>query len=122
MARPKAIINWNQVGKMLEAGCTAEGIAASIGIDVETLRKRCITDNKCSFSVFSQQKRSKGDDLLRMKQFEVAMGGDKTLLIWLGKNRLGQREQADTETDNKPILDLLKRLDATKPETDTDLS
>lgn len=72
------------------------GIAATIGVDEGTLRKRCEADNNCSFSEFSQQKRAKGDELLRSKQFQVAMAGDKTMLIWLGKQRLNQSDKSDT--------------------------
>jgi hypothetical protein len=95
--RPKAVIDWVKVGEMLEAGSTAEGIAATIGISRDALYKRCQGDNNADFSTFSQQKRAKGDDMLRAKQFEVAMTGDKTMLIWLGKQRLGQAEKQEVD-------------------------
>ncbi len=93
--RPKADINWHYVAEMCEAGGNGVGIAATLGIDEGTLRKRCETDNKCTFSEFSQLKKAKGDELLKCKQFEVAMSGDKTMLIWLGKQRLGQAEKQE---------------------------
>lgn len=99
--RPKAQIDWLKVGQMLEAGCTVEGIAETIGVEKTTLYKRCETDNKINFSTFSQQKRAKGDDLLRAKQFQLAMSGDKTMLVWLGKQRLGQTDKAETKTDGE---------------------
>ena len=95
--RPKVEIDWNHVGKMLEAGATAEGIAATIGCDRDTLYNRCKTDLKSDFSAFSQQKKAKGDELLKTKQFQIAMSGDKTMLIWLGKQRLGQTDKQQTE-------------------------
>lgn len=102
--RPKADIDWTYVGKMCEAGGSGVGIAATLGIDEGTLRKRCETDNKCTFSEFSQQKKAKGDELLKSKQFQVAMTGDKTMLIWLGKQRLDQREKQEiTGKDGEPI-------------------
>lgn len=99
--RPKAIIDWNYVGKMLEAGASAVGIAATLGIEEDTLRKRCPSDNNCTFSEFSQQKKAKGDELLRTKQFQVAMTGDRTMLIWLGKQRLGQMDKSLSEVTGK---------------------
>ena len=95
--RPKVEIDWDRVGKMLEAGATAEGVAATIGCDRDTLYVRCKGDLKQDFSAFRQEKVSKGDELLRTKQFQVAMSGDKTMLIWLGKQRLGQTEKQQTE-------------------------
>jgi len=97
--RPKADIDWNQVGKLLEAGGSAVGIAASIGIIEDTLYNRCKTDLKMDFSAFSQQKKAKGDELLRTKQFQVAMTGDKTMLIWLGKQRLGQSDKMESKSE-----------------------
>jgi hypothetical protein len=91
--RPKAIIDWDKVGKMLEAGATAEGIAATIGCDRDTLYNRCKSDLNQDFSAFSQERKAKGDELLRAKQFQVAMSGDKTMLVWLGKNRLKQTDK-----------------------------
>lgn len=93
--RPKAIIDWQKVGQMLEADCTAVGIAATLGIEEDTLRKRCPADNKCTFSEFSQQKKAKGDELLRMKQFQTAMSGNVTMQIWLGKQRLKQSDKSE---------------------------
>jgi hypothetical protein len=38
---------------------------------------------------------------LRRMQMKKAIGGDNTLLIWLGKQLLGQRDKSDLETKNK---------------------
>lgn len=97
--RPKAVIDWNQVGKLLEAGASGVGIASTIGVDEGTLRKRCPTDQKCSFSEFMQQKKAKGDELLRVAQFNTAMKGNVTMQIWLGKQRLGQADKTDNKTE-----------------------
>jgi len=40
---------------------------------------------------------------LRKKQLEVAMNGDRTLLIWLGKNMLGQSDQPVAEESNQVL-------------------
>jgi hypothetical protein len=100
--RPKVEIDWDKVGKMLEAGAFATGIAATIGCDEATLYRRCETDNKVSFAAFSQEKKAKGDELLRVKQFQTAMSGNVTMQIWLGKQRLGQVDKSEqTQTIRK---------------------
>ena len=101
VGRPKAIIDWQKVGQMCEAGCSAVGIAATFGIDESTLWKACERDNNINFSEFSQQKRAKGDELLRMKQFSTAMSGNVPMQIWLGKNRLGQSDKTETKSEVK---------------------
>ena len=44
---------------------------------------------------------------LRKKQIEVALNGDRTMLIWLGKQMLGQAENPVSEESNQvlPWLD-----------------
>lgn len=101
--RPASKIDWGAVELYLKAGCTGVGIADMIGIHPETLYNACERDNKMGFSAYAQQKRESGDDMLRAKQFEVAIEGDRSMLIWLGKQRLGQRdsiEQKQTITVN----------------------
>jgi len=41
--------------------------------------------------------RKRSDLSIRRKQAELAMDGNVTMLIWLGKQRLGQRDRFDTE-------------------------
>lgn len=49
--------------------------------------------------------------MLRAKQFEVALGGDKTMLIWLGKQRLGQSEKTAVEMVSPEITHLKAQIE-----------
>ncbi len=91
--RPKADIDWQTVGKLLEAGCAGTDIASQLGISATTLQRRCRAENNVSFAAFSQQKRMAGDNLLRAAQYKAAMEGNTTMLVWLGKQRLGQSDK-----------------------------
>ncbi len=97
MARPKANIDWNKVDKYLQAQCDGVGIAGLLGIDVQTLYRRCNEDNKVGFAEYSAIKKAEGVELLKAKQYQVAMEGDKTMLVWLGKQYAGQRDKIDNE-------------------------
>lgn len=99
MARPKANIDWNKVDRMLEAGCDGTEVAATIGIHPDTLYRACERENKIGFADYLATKRASGDRLLKVKQFEIAMTGDKTMLVWLGKQRLGQSEKSEIKND-----------------------
>jgi hypothetical protein len=101
VGRPKAIIDWNEVGELLKKQCKVVEIASVLGISPDTLYLRCKEDNKMEFTVFSEQKKGEGIELLRAKQFEVAMSGDKLMLIWLGKQYLGQTDRQSTEHSGK---------------------
>lgn len=93
--RPAKEIDWDKVDRLLEAGCLGTEIAANIGISVSAFYARTEQDKGMNFSQYLQLKRSKGDSLLRVKQFKKAMDGDNVMLLWLGKNRLNQKEQHD---------------------------
>ncbi len=94
--RPKAELDWDEIADLLRVGVPAQSIADGLGIERTTLYNRCAADNNMTFSTWSQQQRAGGDHSLHRKQFETAMEGDKTMLIWLGKQRLGQSDKNET--------------------------
>lgn len=93
--RPKALIDWTKVGRYLQAQCQTKEIAGILGISADTLYVRCPQDNNMEFSAWSALKKAEGLELIRAKQFDTAMSGDKTMLIWLGKQLLGQKDQVE---------------------------
>lgn len=97
--RPVKPIDWKLVDTLLISGCTGTEIASHFDMDKHTFYNRVQQQYGMTFTDYSSEKRYKGESLLRHKQFEVAMKGDKTMLVWLGKNRLGQRE-----TEEKTFL------------------
>lgn len=99
--RPKASINWKKVDNYLKAGCIGTGIADILGIAPITLYRACESEHKVNFDAYAQQKREVGDNLLHAKQFEVALRGDKTMLVWLGKQRLGQKDKIEQAVEAK---------------------
>jgi len=95
--RPKAVIDWAKVDRYLQAQCEGTGIAGLLGVHPNTLYEACKKDHKISFSEYSANKKSEGKEILRAKQFQVAMEGDKTMLVWLGKQYLEQKEKSEVE-------------------------
>jgi hypothetical protein len=95
--RPKVEINWNKVNKALEAGANGVQVAAMLGIHFNTLSKRCKDDNKCDFCDYLTQKRESGNQKLLTVQFDTALEGDRSMMIWLGKQRLGQKDKHDID-------------------------
>lgn len=83
-----------QFEKLCEIFCTRKECAHVLGMDVRTLDKNIAETYpdtptwEEAFERFS----STGRESLRRKQFELALSGDRTMLIWLGKNVLGQRD------------------------------
>ena len=90
--RKKIPIDWGKIDEWLEAGAKGTEIAAALGIHFDTLSKRCISEKKSNFSDYSRSKRESGNIKIRLNQMELANNKDRGMLIWLGKNRLGQRD------------------------------
>ena len=89
MARPPKPLDPKQIELLAGVGCTVDEIAASLDVSDVTLRKR--------FLPVIEKGREKMRASLRRKQVEIAMRGDRTMLIWLGKQLLGQTDRMETE-------------------------
>ncbi|MGD8305100.1 MAG: hypothetical protein PVF17_00465 [Ignavibacteria bacterium] len=116
--RPKAKIDWEKVDKLLQAGCFTSEIAAYFGISPDTLYIRCKTDHNMEYSIYSQEKKAKGESLLREAQYKNAMEGNTPMQIWLGKQRLDQRDKpTDLDEDGKKLMrkfmmEMMQELDS----------
>lgn len=84
-----------QVEFMAGRGATTEEIAAKLGCSKDTLERR--------FAAALQKGRMDCTMSLRGKQYELAMDGNATMLVWLGKQLLGQMDKTDITSDGKPI-------------------
>ena len=94
---PVVPIDWKRADKLLEAGCRTSEVAAFFGVHRNTLYARCLKEKKIEWTAYSAEKREKGCTLLREKQVELALGGCKTMLVWLGKQRLDQNDTKKIE-------------------------
>ncbi len=102
--RPMLPLDWEKIGKLLEADCKTVDIAAQFGVTPSTLYERCPADTGFPFSVFAQAKKANGDNILRAVQFHEAIKGNTAMLIWLGKQRLDQVERREhTGRNGDPI-------------------
>ena len=104
--RSKSEIDFSVVDDMLEAGCTGEEVAARLGIHADTLYNRIKEETNLGFSAYRQQKVAMGDQILREKMYGQAKGGNTTMLIFLGKTRLGMSEKVEVDI---PAMDNLAR-------------
>lgn len=105
--RPRTKIDWSKVDNLLKAGVEGTSIAQMLGISADTLYLRCTQEypDYPTFTAYAQAKRAEGLDLLKLKQFDVALKGDRTMLIWLGKQYLGQSDKVDGTLDAKVAIE-----------------
>ncbi len=87
MPRAKIDIDPEQVESMAAIGCTIDEMATILGCSGRTLQRRFVTP--------IERGRSRLNRSLRRKQAELALNGNVTMLIWLGKQYLGQRDKAE---------------------------
>ena len=99
MARPKKYdIDPEEVEKLAAFGCSVREIASFYGCSEDLIKK--------SYSQFITKGKDKGKIRLRQMQWKAAEGGNVSMLIWLGKQVLGQSDKQE--------LELIKRIDDIK--------
>ncbi len=97
MGRPRIEIDWKEFDKLCGLQCTLEEIAGWYNCCVDTIENRVKEEHSITFSEYFKQKRSSGKISLRRKQYETAMSGNPTMLIWLGKQYLKQTDKIVNE-------------------------
>lgn len=95
VGRNKVVIPEEQVAQLAQYHCTNKEMADFFDLPLQTF-----VDN---FRDIITKNREITKQRLRKKQLEVAMNGDRTLLIWLGKNMLGQSDQPVAEESNQVL-------------------
>lgn len=93
--RPKINIDWDAFEKLCGLQCTQEEIASYFQCSADTIDTKTKEHYKKYFSEIFREKRGRGRISLRRKQYEIALDGDKTMLIWLGKQYLNQAEKQE---------------------------
>jgi len=98
--RPKKELDKEQVYKLALMHCNMQEMADFFCVDVKTLRT--------NYSQEIQKGKAEGKIRLRKKQFEVAERGNVSMLIWLGKQVLGQNDGVSgDDTTPLPLNDIL---------------
>ena len=88
---------------------TGEEIAGVLGVDYETLNRALISREGMTFKEFFKMHSAVGKVSLRRMQFKTALDEERpsiALLIWLGKQYLGQKESILTVVDSPPLAPL----------------
>jgi hypothetical protein len=95
VGRDKKVIPPPQVEELASLGCTDRDIANFFGIKEDTLRYN-FTDNLI-------KGREELKVSLRRAQLKLALSGNAVMLIWLGKNLLGQTDNPVNSEEQRPL-------------------
>jgi hypothetical protein len=105
--RPRLILDETLIRKLAEIDCTMGEIAACLKCSIDTLER--------NYAGVINQGREQGKSSLRRAQYKKAMEGNPTMLIWLGKHRLGQKDEFTVMSEEPNVRRLLKRWDNHTP-------
>jgi hypothetical protein len=99
--RPLVEINWAEFDRLCQIQATLEEISSWFKCSVDTIERACEREKNMGFAEYYRQNAGTGKVSLRRQQWQLALKGDKTMLIWLGKQHLGQAEkqEVDQKTD-----------------------
>jgi hypothetical protein len=100
-------IDEDKLEKLAALGLTNAECAAILDCSPDTLER--------NYKETMAWGRSHRDASLRRKQFEIALAGNPTMLIWLGKQYLGQSDKtAITGVDGGPIVHEIRGMKAVR--------
>lgn len=94
MARPTLQLDERQIKKLAEIQCTMIEIASVMNCSVDTLENR--------YSDIIKSGQASGKSSLRRMQYKKAMEGNATMLIWLGKHYLDQKDSVQVMNTTEP--------------------
>lgn len=97
--------DWQKIKGLCQILCTGEEIADILEVSYDTLQRRVTETHGISFADFYKKMSANGKASLRRKQYKKAVeDGNTTMLIWLGKQYLGQKDQQEISSNNPIIL------------------
>lgn len=108
MARPRIELEkmefdgWAQLDALI-VWSNQEYCAEKLGMSADSLAKRILERTGLSFTEYKEQKKEPMRVNLKKKQYDIAMAGNVSMLIWLGKNELGQKDKIEQDVTNKTI-------------------
>ena len=102
--RPRKKIDKEEFEKLCALQCTKEEICAWFDLTDKTLERWCKDTYTVGFSEVFGTKRGLGKISLRRSQWQVAQKGSVAMLIWLGKQYLGQKDIQDVDIREMPEI------------------
>ena len=109
--RPTKPVDLEMLKGLADIQCTAEECSSVLGVSVDTIDRRLKAEGYGGFADFYKSHSDGGKVSLRRAQFKAALDGNPTMLIWMGKQVLGQRDKQEVEHGaNDSLADLLQAI------------
>ena len=97
MARPRKILDETLIVEKAKEGWTLNEIAIFMGVSDDTISRNYAEAVKRGKLLLNGS--------LRARQVKVAMEGNPTMLIWLGKQLLDQKDKSEVDVNEQRSID-----------------
>lgn len=112
MGRPPIEIDWKKFDELCKIQCTLSEFASVFDCSEDTIENKVKAAHGVTFSEYFKQKAGHGRASLRRRQFRKAIEeGNVAMLIWLGKQYLGQTDKQEIGTSDAKPIELKYSLD-----------
>src|SRR5687768_14523806 len=101
--RPRKEIDQPTFEGLCEIQCTLEEIAGVFRMSEDTVERWCKRTYELGFADTYKKFSATGKTSLRRQQFELAKKGNATMLIWLGKQYLGQTDKPTADEADEQV-------------------
>ena len=101
--RPRKEVDESLIFNLAKIHCTLAEISSMTDVSVDTLER--------NYAELINRGKDEGKASLRRMQFASAAKGNVAMLIWLGKQQLGQRERTDIDLQTGVTIIWDKELD-----------
>lgn len=91
--------DWVMIGKLFQVFSTIPDVVYILNTTQRELNKKCKEEFNMTIKQFQEANYSVGRSSLRRAQYQTALKGNPTLLIWMGKQYLGQKENQTNQFD-----------------------
>lgn len=112
--------DFDQLVGMIRIQCTRDEICEVFSLSSTTLNRRLKERGELNFEALYKKHQGEGRASLRRAQWKAAQSGNPTMLVWLGKNMLGQSDGQYQDTAETPALNI--NITAAEPVGDVNVT
>lgn len=98
--RPAIVFDWKTLNAVLKFGANKKDAAEVLECSVDTIERRIKEKYNMTFTQYKKQKMAYMRMRILNKQYEVAMNGNVSMLIWLGKQHCDQTDKRELDLFN----------------------
>lgn len=104
-------VDWTRLNQYLELGARLIDCAEFLNVSEDKIQDQIKKYHGMKFMEYRDKKMAKMRLRVMQKQFDVAMQGNVAMLIWLGKQILGQTEKIEQQNVDTQPQKLIIKID-----------